>query len=52
MASGRVQRRIDRLWDQAEEAMDSLNWDSARDYAQGVLGLDPGNAEVVGLDAP
>ncbi len=41
MASERVQRRIDRLLDQAEEAMDSLNWDAARDYAQAVLGLDP-----------
>ena len=47
MASERVQRRIDRLLDQAEEAMDSLNWDAARDYAQAVLGLDPGNADAL-----
>ena len=47
MASERVQRRIDRLLDQAEEAMDSLNWDAARDYTHAVLGLDPGNADAL-----
>ena len=33
MPSERVQRHIDRLLDQAEEAMESLNWDAARDFA-------------------
>ncbi len=47
MASERVQRRIDRLLDQAEEAMDSLNWDAVRDYAQAVLGLDPTNTDAL-----
>ncbi len=47
MASERVQRRIDRLLDQAEEAMDSLNWDAVRDYAQAVLGLDPANTDAL-----
>ena len=47
MASERVQRHIDRLLDQAEEAMESLNWDAARDFAQAVLGLDPGNADAI-----
>ena len=47
MASERVQRRIDRLLDQAEEAMDSFNWDSVRDCAQAVLGLDSENADAL-----
>ncbi len=47
MASERVQRRIDRLLDQAEEAMDSLNWDAVRDYAHAVLGLDPTNSDAL-----
>ena len=47
MASERVQRHIDRLLDQAEEAMESLNWDAAHDFAQAVLGLDPGNADAL-----
>ncbi len=44
MASGRVRRRTVGLLDQAEEAMDSWNWDAASDYAQAFLGLDPENA--------
>ena len=47
MASERIQRRIDRLLDQAEEAMDQLNWDSVRDCAQAVLGLDPQNNDAL-----
>ena len=45
MASDRIQRRIDRLLDQAEEAMDQLNWDAVRQYAQAVLSLDSGNTD-------
>ena len=37
MASERIQRRIDRLLDQAEEAMDQMDWTSVRDCAQAVL---------------
>ena len=47
MASERVQRRIDRLLDQPEEAMDRLDWDSVRDCAQAVLGLDSENADAL-----
>ncbi len=47
MVSERIQRRIDRLLDQAEEAMDQLNWDSVRDCAQAVLGLDPQNIDAL-----
>ncbi len=47
MASERVQRQIDRLLDQAEEAMGQMNWDSVRDCAQAVLGLDSENADAL-----
>jgi len=47
MASERVQRQIDRLLDQAEEVMGRLNWDSVRDCAQAVLGLDSENADAL-----
>ena len=47
MASERIQRRIDRLLDQAEEAMDQLKWDAVREYAQATLGLDPGNTDAL-----
>ncbi len=52
MASDRIQRRIDRLLDQAEEAMDQLNWDAVRQYAQAVLSLDSGNTDgLASLDS-
>jgi len=47
MASERVQRRIERLLDQAEEAMDRLDWESVRDVAKVVLGLDPENSDAL-----
>ncbi len=47
MASERIQRRIDRLLDQAEEAMDQLRWDAVREYAQAAPGLDPGNTDAL-----
>ena len=40
MASERIQRRIDRLLDQIEQAMDQLQWETVRDCAQAVLALD------------
>ena len=45
MGSYRNQRRIDRILDQAEEAMDQLNWDAVREYAQAALGQGPGNTD-------
>ncbi len=45
MASERVQRRIERLLDQAEEAMDRSDWEAVRDHAKVALGLDPENAD-------
>ena len=47
MASERVQRRIDRLLDQAEEAMDRLDWGTVRECARVVLGLDPENSDAL-----
>ena len=46
MVSERIQRRIDRLIDQIEEAMDQLNWESVRDISQAVLALDAQNADA------
>ncbi len=45
MGSYRIQRRIDRLLDQAEETMDQLKRDAVLEYAQADLGQDPGNAD-------
>ena len=46
MASERIQRRIERLLDQVEEAMDQLDWESVREYSQAVLRLDPENSDA------
>ena len=45
--SDRFERRIDRLFDQIDEAVDQLNWDFVRDRAQTVLTLDPDNADAL-----
>ena len=47
MATERVQRRIDRLLDQVEEAVDQLDWETVLSRAQAVLALDPDNADAV-----
>jgi hypothetical protein len=47
MASERVQRRIDRLLDQVEEAIDQLDWETVLARSQAVLALDPDNADAV-----
>jgi hypothetical protein len=43
MTSERAQKRIDRLLDQAEEAMD---WQRVRKTAQALLGVDANNADA------
>ena len=48
MASERLQRQIDRLLIEAEEAIPQLNRTSVRDYAHAVLAIGPENSE--GLD--
>ena len=47
MASDRVKRRIERLLDQVEEAIDQLDWDEVRGRAQAVLRLDPENSDAL-----
>ena len=47
MANDRVQRRIDRLLDQVEEAIDQLDWEEVRQRAQAVLRLDPENSDAI-----
>ena len=47
MASERIQRQIDRLLDQVEEAVELLDWHVVRSRAQAVLALDPENADAV-----
>lgn len=47
MASERIQRRIDRLLDEADEAVVDLNWAIVRDRAQAALTLDPENGDAL-----
>ena len=46
MASERVQRQIDRLLDEAEQALVQRAWDVVRERAQDVIRLDPSNADA------
>ncbi|MGI8550041.1 MAG: AAA family ATPase [Dehalococcoidia bacterium] len=46
MPSERVQRRIERLLDTAEQAMDQSDWARARASVQEVLSLDPNNVDA------
>jgi len=45
MASERVQRQIDRLLDEAEEASSNQNWETVRARAQHVLTFEPENPD-------
>ncbi|MDP6716083.1 MAG: protein kinase, partial [SAR202 cluster bacterium] len=47
MVSERIQRQIDRLLDQAEEAVVSHQWDIVRARAQSVLAFDPANQDAL-----
>ena len=46
MASDRRQRRIERLLDEAEEAVTRYDWEAVREAAQAVLAFDPGNSDA------
>lgn len=46
MVSDRIQRQIDRLLDQAEEAVIEHQWDVVRARAQSVLAFDPDNHDA------
>jgi tetratricopeptide (TPR) repeat protein len=47
MASERIQRRIERLLDQIEEAADQGDWELARTLAEEVLGFAPDNSDAI-----
>ncbi len=47
MASDRIQRRIERLLDEADEAFAERNWPVVHANAQDVLRLDPENSEAL-----
>ncbi len=46
MVSERIQRQIDRLLDQADEALTRFDWDSVRQCAEAVLAYDPENEDA------
>ncbi|MCH7480537.1 MAG: hypothetical protein IIC79_03990 [Chloroflexi bacterium] len=46
MPSERVQRRIDNLLDQTEEAVESTEWARVRELAEAVLVADPENEDA------
>ena len=45
MASERFQRRIERLLDEADEALARYDWEAVRQAAQAVLAIDPENGD-------
>jgi len=45
MASERAKRQIDRLLDEAEDAVSQLDWRIVHDRAEAVLAFDPGNSD-------
>ena len=47
MPTERIQRQIDRLLDEAEEAVARSDWTLARDRAQNVVALDPENDDAL-----
>ena len=46
MPSERVQRRIEKMLDEADDAMDRSDWDVVHRRATEVLALDPENEEA------
>jgi len=46
VVSERIQRRIDALLDEADEAASQRDWAAVAEHARAVLGLDPGNEEA------
>ena len=47
MLSDRVQRRIDRLLDQADETLERVDYDEPLELAKDVLALDSENSEAL-----
>jgi hypothetical protein len=46
LVSDRIQRRIERLLDEADEAVTRMDWQVVRDRATTVLALDPDNSDA------
>ena len=51
MASERIQRRIDSLLDEADQALVEGDWPAVRDRSQKVLALDPENKDALTFHA-
>lgn len=51
MASERIQRRIEILLEEADEAVGKSDWAVVRDRAQNVLRLDPENSDAISYQA-
>ena len=51
MASERIQRQVDRLLDEAAEAVGQGDWALVRDCSQRALVVDPGNQEALSFMA-
>ena len=51
MATERIQRRIDRLLDQVEEAAAQEDWEAVRRLSRQVLALDPDDADAPAFSA-
>ena len=49
MTSQRIQRRIDRLLDQAEQAADEKRWSEVETLTHEVLALDADNGDAIAL---
>ena len=47
MPSERIQRQIDRLLDEVEEAMSGQDWEAVGERARSVLRLDPENQDAL-----
>ena len=47
MASERIQRRIELLLDEADQAVSQFDWESVLQRAQAVLRLEPGNQDAL-----
>ena len=52
VASERVQRQIDRLLDEIEQASESEDWETVRNRARRPLAFDPENADAQGAWPP
>lgn len=51
MPSERIQRQIDGLLDEAEQALRNLDWEVVQARSEAVLGIDPGNSDALAYHA-